>query len=163
MSPIQSQKVGFRLLEILFGGFLVLGSMFLAKDIESTIFPVVDNFQIVSAQPVEGGIEIKGTMTKVRQCTFKDFMVYVKTDNSKLPVAASYKFNDPSSSLETRATISQAWGPWTIFIPGEYEVADFDFYSRHSCHSFYETHTHLHSFSVEQTNDALTIIKQQEH
>lgn len=110
MSPIQSQKTGFRLLEILFGGFLVLGAMFLAKDVESTLFPVVDDFQITSAQPIDGGIQIKGAMTKVRQCTFKDLMVYVKTDGQKLPVAANYEFNDPATKLETRAVISQAWG-----------------------------------------------------
>lgn len=163
MSPIQSQKTGFRLLEILFGGFLVLGAMFLAKDVESTLFPVVDDFQITSAQPIDGGIQIKGAMTKVRQCTFKDLMVYVKTDGQKLPVAANYEFNDPATKLETRAVISQAWGPWTIFIPGEYELADFEFYARHNCHSFYDTHTHLHSFTIEHKEDALTILKQQEH
>lgn len=152
-SDNQKQKYGFRILEMVFGGFMVLAIMFLAKDFESTLFPVVKDFNVNEVKEVEDGIQITGDMNKVRDCTFRDMKVYMRVDGEKIPVAADFMFNDPAENLKTRASIKQAWGPWLIFIETEYDDADIALYARHSCHSFYDTSTKISEFSVQRNED----------
>jgi len=127
--------------------------MFLAKDVETSFFPVINEFEIQHIHEVNNGIQIAGTMNKVRSCKFRDMMVYIETDQLTHPVAADFVFNDPASRLSTRAAIPQAWGPWVIFIPYKYDRASLNLFVTHSCHSFYTTHTKLASFDLTRSED----------
>lgn len=152
-----SQKYGFRVLELVFGAFLMVAIFFGSKSAEAILAPVVTDFEVLSAVQVEEGIEVTGTMEKARDCTFRELMVYVQRDDQKQPVAASFEFMDRAKDLKTRAAIAQAWGPWKIFIPGEYDRADISLFARHECHSFYDTQGKLHEFTIVKENEALTV------
>ncbi len=156
----KNMAFSFRILEMTFGAFLVICLFFGMKNIETGLMPVVDNFEVNEVSEVEGGIEMYGTMTKIRDCRFREMMIYVKRDDEKYPVAADFEFLDPAKNLKTRAVMSQRWGPWRVFIPGEYLSADIKMFTRHRCHAFYDTTTELHEFGVDRSNDNILIQEQ---
>lgn len=154
----KSTTYGFRILETMFGAFLAIALFFGAKDLESTYMPVVKDFSVSTVKEINGGIEMTGTMNKVRECQFREMMVYVKIDEREYPIAADFEFLDPAKHLTTRAAISQGWGPWRIFIPVPYDSVDIDMFVRHKCHSFYDTSRKLHDFSIERRDGTLVLL-----
>lgn len=146
----------FRVLEIIFGVFLIMSIFFNTETFEQHFFPVVSDFNVNSIQKVEDGIEISGTMVKDRSCKFKELMVYIKDKGSSVSVPASFEFLDNSSSKD-RAAIAQAWGPWKVFIPGKHSQLDIKMFSRHNCHSFYDTYGKLTEFSILESDEGMVI------
>lgn len=153
MTPAQSQRYGFRLLEILFGGFLAIAIVFLMKDIEIALLPVVENFEVHQATKVTGGVELRGTMQKARSCTFNDMIVYVDTNDNRYPIVADYNFHETAKLLRSRAPIEQEWGPWTIFIPYEFENVNVQVYTSHRCHALYLSHTKVADVDLRGTEN----------
>lgn len=147
----------FRILEITFGIFLSVCTFFIMKDVEAYLFPVVDDFSVNQIIELDDGIEMYGTLTKNRDCTFKEMMVYLDTDDGKLPIATDFEFLDPSRKLLTRASVSQQWGPWKIFIPNTYNDTDITIFARHQCHTFYDTTTKLHEFNINKINNNIIV------
>lgn len=152
--------LSFRLLEMVFGAFLALCIFFGMKDAESSFYPVVTNFAVNEIHEVPGGVEMLGTMTKVRDCRFQEMMVYASTDDEKIPIAVDFEFLDSAKGIKSRAAISQRWGPWRIYIDSKYADAKIRMFVRHKCHSFYSTTTELHDFKIEKADSEITIIEQ---
>ncbi len=147
----------FRILEIVFGIFLVICLFFGMKDFESYFLPVVEDFAVNEVHDVDGGVELYGTMDKVRDCQFREMLVYVKADDETLPIAADFEFLDPAKDLESRAAMPQQWGPWRIFIPVKYDSANITMFVRHKCHSLYETSSQLNNFDIVRDGDNIRL------
>lgn len=162
MPNTNRKEQGFRILEIVFGAFLVISAIFLAKDVELTFFPVVDRFSIETIEETEDGISIQGEMNKVRPCKFKELMVYINQGEDQLPHATTFSYDEEAPNLNTRADIEQSWGPWGITIPGQFDLVDVQVFSVHSCHALYDTVGRLHSFSlVRQSDGELEVVDTQ--
>lgn len=157
-------KWGFSLLYILFGAFMIIGLLYLSKDIEREYFPVIKDFDILTISEYNDGFQITGTMNKSRECEFLGLVAYVNKPQTKLLKPISVEFGDlvqqDYAELHTRAPIEQIWGPWYVTVPYDYEKTHIDFYAHHRCHSFYMTFAKIASFNVIKDDNRQYSIEQ---
>ncbi len=142
----------FRLLYAVFAAFIGIAAIVFARDIESALFPVLDEFEVVKIEQTENEIRLSGTLNKRRQCDIVSMTAYASFDGRRPPEVARVDYQDGFSTATT-AAIEQKWGPWSVAIAYEYDEADIDFYATHSCHPLYKVTNHVASFTVNNEHD----------
>lgn len=95
------------------------------KYIEPTVFPVVKDFTITSAEPAPGNrIKISGTFKKVRDCEFSGVIGYSGDQYVSITFSAA-----PDARVVSRIMRKQTFGPW-LLVP---KVSHLELYARHNC------------------------------
>lgn len=150
MTASNRQKFSFRVLEIVFGAFLMLSMLVLSEETESNVMPVVTDFNVASAKETDDGVEITGHMRKIRHCEFLDMAVYAKSGKHFEPV--SFRFDDPVE-IHSRAPVAQTWGPWTLMLHPDVKGEELAIYTTHECHALYDTNSFVHSFKIAKNDD----------
>ena len=107
--------------------------------IDSTYFPVVDPFVVVSSENSNGQLVIRGWMDKKRpRCKTREVYAILQ-DTQGLPNVADINFKETATSkaVVTRPGGVQSWGPWTIPVnPTTNAVL---IRTRHSCQPLWDT------------------------
>lgn len=94
------------------------------KEVEPTLFPVVESFIITDVEQAEEGTSIAGFMNKVRDCKFEQLVAY---SGDRL---IDIEFGDIRSNIGvSRVEGHQAWGWWMLIPPTD----NLRLYARHSC------------------------------
>lgn len=138
-----SRKVGWHLGPILAAFVFVL----VIKFIDTTFFPVVEEFRITEKNLVPGGVVIKGLFHKGRDCDLISVLAYAKNGNT---VKISYPGRVADDIPEQRAARTQAWGPWYIASGDSSTVS---IYIKHSCHPLWNHNAELIQFDTGAYNE----------
>jgi hypothetical protein len=110
-------------------------SIFAAKAVETSFFPVVKDVEITSAIPssYKSGISVYLKFTKVRSCEFLKVLWYDKGGNV-VPVSFS-------TNVGTRPPSENEVGPWHVSIP---ELEGSTLYVQHQCHPLWTQFTKMY-------------------
>ena len=157
MDSTPAQKIGISLLTwciVLFGA-VTIG--FVLRETDGRIYPVIHDFRVSEVNAQNGGVTISGTMDKRRECYFRELVAYARYDDEKFPIAGPIEFD--AAPVVSRSAIAQAWGPWIVELGEDYTDAEVSLYTRHSCHSLWDTSSQIARFSIRKENDAATIIR----
>lgn len=133
----------------------VLTAGIVLRETDGRWFPVVHDFRVEEVTSHDEGIAVSGTMTKARECFFRELVAYVRYDDDAYPHIIPVTFD--ATSVVSRSAIEQEWGPWVLHINGEYKSAEVSMYTRHSCHALWDTASRLVAFRVRQEDGSITI------
>lgn len=157
MESTPAQKIGISLLTwciVLFGA-VTIG--FVLRETDGRIYPVIQDFRVNEVAARDGGVTISGTMDKRRECYFRELVAYARYDENEFPLAVPVKFD--AAPVVSRSAIAQSWGPWIIELGESYKQAEVSLYTRHSCHSLWDTSSQIARFSIRKEDGAATIIR----
>lgn len=157
MDSTPAQKIGISLLTwciVLFGA-VTIG--FVLRETDGRIYPVIQDFRVSEVANHDSGVTISGTMDKRRECYFRELVAYARYDDDEYPVAVPLEFD--AAPVVSRSAIAQSWGPWVIELGEDYRDAEVSLYTRHSCHSLWDTSSQIARFSIRKENDSATIIR----
>jgi len=131
----------FRVLEVVFGAFLMIVVAFFVHDFERILFPVVKDFNITSVIADKYGLEVKGEFEKTRNCRCVTVTAYMYDGpEDKIPKLIPVRIStEDILANKYRAPIPQKWGPWYITtgdLRGDEDVR-ISLYITHRCHAMY--------------------------
>jgi len=132
-------------LQLTFAFIICAYALYIYRAYETTVHPVISEFNVTSIDRVDRRIEMSGSMVKQRSCTFLRTIIYGSREDTP-SVLLDYQFMDSegySSSVKSRSTGYQTWGPWAIFLPEDFENGSIQVYASHKCWPFWNTETNL--------------------
>jgi hypothetical protein len=138
---------GWLALYMAFGATILATLVTAAPGVESRYRPVIENFQVESADRFDNIILIRGTMEKVRDCRYVELLAYIRPERDTFWHPLAVDFGPARDTVQSRLPIPQRWGPWALILevptPAQVKLA-----VRHECHGVYMTVTQLTTFEV---------------
>lgn len=151
------ERLGMQLLVWIIMLLMLTTVFFIYEQYEADWFPVVKNFQVDEFKDVEDGIEISGTMEKKRNCQIESVNAYGTFDKDNWAVPLNIQFLD--TEVSNRSPLAQRWGPWKLYVPGEFKQVEVTILSTHSCAFSRTLNTKLVTFLVMRDDGSLSMMK----
>lgn len=117
-----------------------------ANRIENAWFPVIKDFVVLKMEARPGEVILSGVMHKARNCTFLGVAataIYITGESDQVPMSTSSDASGNGGRGFTRATGTQAWGPWSVTIPVSPETVAIKMQLAHQCHLLWASQTDL--------------------
>lgn len=157
MDSTPAQKLGIALLTWCIVFFAIVTMGFVLREADGRIYPVIRDFSVNEVAARNGGVTISGTMDKRRECYFRELVAYARYDDREFPLAVPIRFD--AAPVVSRSAIAQSWGPWVVELGDDYRDVEVSMYTRHSCHSFWDTSSKIATFSIRKEDGTATIIR----
>lgn len=153
---MKSQDFGMRLLTWCIMLIMLLSAGMAYQRYETSLFPVITEFEVESVTPIKDGVMIQGVMEKNRQCEYVELGAYLFMDGDiyGVPVNVDFLSSEP---IYTRSPLTQRWGPWRVDIPYEFESARVEIWVVHQCNLLFQTHSKLTDFTISNGTNMVTV------
>lgn len=142
-------KLHMRITLFLWPFFIGSGLVFGYNWIERSFFPVVADFQVLSMHREANALHMSGVMRKVRNCQFAGVSATGTTGQTITDLQVSFDDRENRVANFTRATGSQKWGPWTVWLPITPDTKTVTLTAAHRCHPAWMTETELITMDLE--------------